>query len=347
MNKWQELDAITRIEYIQQVERETGIVVNAIEKDWWVTTVLRALFQLDMSAYLVFKGGTSLSKGWKIIERFSEDIDIAIEKTYLGFPDEKLTSKSQIKNLKKECWYKIHEEIVPQLEVILNIMGCVDFKIQFPDTTNSTEEPVVFWINYNSLFSGILYIPNRVKIEVTARSLHEPCEMIKMNSIISETFPKASFSEESFPVRTAVVKRTFLEKIFLLHEKCLQDQQISQERITRHLYDIEKIMNREEGKEALQSPELYTLIVKHRYDLNNISGMNYRLHHPSMINFLPTDQAILAKWKEDYQEMLNSFIYEENPLSFDELFERMNVLLEQIREIKIDDEFFNEDRVRN
>ena len=265
MNKWQELGVEKQERYIREAESRTGIVVNAIEKDWWVTTVLRALFSTGASKYLIFKGGTSLSKGWKAIERFSEDIDLAIERTYLGFTDEQLTNNTQIKKLKKACWHDIHERIVPELKENLEKMGIVDFEIQFPDSQNSTVEPVTFWVNYKSLFPSIDYIPSRVKVEMTARSLYEPYEEILMNSILSEVFPKASFAEVPFHVRTAIIKRTFLEKIFLLHEKCKQDHP-EQERITRHLYDLSKLMDFPEGIEALQDPDLYTIIVKHRYD---------------------------------------------------------------------------------
>lgn len=345
MNKWQELDVENRERYIREAESRTGIVVNAIEKDWWVTTVLRALFSTKASKYLIFKGGTSLSKGWKAIERFSEDIDLAIERTYLGFTDEQLTTNTQIKKLKKACWHDIRENIAPELQKKLEEIGIVDFEIQFPDSQNSTEEPVVFWVNYKSLFPSIDYIPSRVKVEMTARSLHEPYEDILMNSIISEVFPKTSFSEEPFPVRTAIIKRTFLEKIFLLHEKCKQEHP-EQERITRHLYDLSKLMDRQEGIEAFQDPDLYTTIVKHRYELNNISGLNYRFHHPNTINFLPEDPETLKRWKSDYQKMLESFIYEENPLSFEDLLEKMNRLLEKIRQFQINDEFFTQDQIK-
>ena len=70
---------------LTNVAEDKGIVDNAIEKDYWVSMVLRAIFSLPYAAAFVFKGGTSLSKGWGLIERFSEDIDLAIDPQYLGF----------------------------------------------------------------------------------------------------------------------------------------------------------------------------------------------------------------------------------------------------------------------
>ena len=82
---------------INTVALNTGLPPSSIEKDWWVTQVLKALHSLPYSEYIAFKGGTSLSKCWNLIERFSEDIDIAISREFLGFIGE--LSKTQISDL--------------------------------------------------------------------------------------------------------------------------------------------------------------------------------------------------------------------------------------------------------
>lgn len=79
------LPAVDRRIVFNEIERQKHIIAKAIEKDWWVTVVLRALFTSEYAPYMAFKGGTSLSKGWHIIDRFSEDIDIAIDREFLGF----------------------------------------------------------------------------------------------------------------------------------------------------------------------------------------------------------------------------------------------------------------------
>lgn len=75
-----------------------GLPPASIEKDLWVTQVLHALFSLPVSEHLIFKGGTSLSKAWGLIDRFSEDIDLAVDPVFLGLPEGDLTKK-QIKKL--------------------------------------------------------------------------------------------------------------------------------------------------------------------------------------------------------------------------------------------------------
>ena len=76
MSKWIDASLQERTVMLQQVAESKGIVDSAVEKDWWVTLTLKALFSLPCSNYMFFKGGTSLSKGWDLIKRFSEDIDL-------------------------------------------------------------------------------------------------------------------------------------------------------------------------------------------------------------------------------------------------------------------------------
>jgi predicted nucleotidyltransferase component of viral defense system len=67
-----------------EISKQTGLVTDAIEKDWWVVQTLWLIFEMDCADSLVFKGGTSLSKAWGLIERFSEDIDLALDRKFLG-----------------------------------------------------------------------------------------------------------------------------------------------------------------------------------------------------------------------------------------------------------------------
>lgn len=76
---------------LSQAANRTGLPVQAVEKDLWVTVVLQQVFSLPVAKHLVFKGGTSLSKVWKVIQRFSEDIDLAIDPSIWGFEGDSLT----------------------------------------------------------------------------------------------------------------------------------------------------------------------------------------------------------------------------------------------------------------
>lgn len=83
----------------QQITNTMGMPAHAVEKDWWVVQVLSAIFELESGKHLVFKGGTSLSKAWGLIDRFSEDVDLAIDRSFLGFEGE--LKKNQIRALRK------------------------------------------------------------------------------------------------------------------------------------------------------------------------------------------------------------------------------------------------------
>jgi predicted nucleotidyltransferase component of viral defense system len=105
------------------VNIETGMSEKAVEKDWWVTLVLKAVFALPMSQHFVFKGGTSLSKGWKLVERLSEDIDIALapeafDKVYKAEP-----SHSYVKQLKKDGAFFTSSVIASDLYLQLRQMS--------------------------------------------------------------------------------------------------------------------------------------------------------------------------------------------------------------------------------
>lgn len=145
-----------RLISIQQASARSGLLsTKAIEKDWWVTLVLKALFNSDLAQNLSFKGGTSLSKGWGLIERFSEDIDLAIERSFLGF-DENL-SKNKVKQLKKVACEFTSTVLKEKLEEELTKLGLPEGTLQitadpvradFPDTEYCTLIIAHYWTQY-------------------------------------------------------------------------------------------------------------------------------------------------------------------------------------------------------
>lgn len=110
MNNWLNLSKTQQVDLFNQLSAKTGIQPQAIEKDAWVTLILRMVFGSEIEHYLVFKGGTSLSKAFKLIERFSEDIDIAIDRKYLGFGGE--LTKGEIRKLRRKSHDFVSTEMV-------------------------------------------------------------------------------------------------------------------------------------------------------------------------------------------------------------------------------------------
>lgn len=123
----------------------------------------------------------------------------------------------------------------------------------------------------------------------------------------------------------------------MLHEKFQKaPEKIRVERLSRHLYDIEKLSQTEYAEKALVDTDLYATIVKHRRNFTAISGINYDNHSPQNIKFIPPD-GLLPFWEKDYQDMQESMIYGES-LSFNELITRLTELQKRINELGVDKE---------
>ena len=330
---WLTLSKERRMELLNQATELTGLPEIAIEKDWWVTLALKASFDLKYSPSIVFKGGTSLSKGWNLIERFSEDIDLAIDKKFFGFDGD--ISKSQIKNLRKKSCEFISTNFLDDLTKLFTEWKAIDeCELNAQPITDSDKDPQVIEIHYNSVFDKSDYLPQRVLIEVSSRSLMEPSENREINSILSAAFPDQSFATEPFSISTVLPQRTFLEKIFLLHEEFSQDTvKIRIDRLSRHLYDLEKLMDTKHGKAGLSDSDLYKGIVTHREKFNPIRGLDYSNHIPSKIKIIPPD-TVINEWEMDYQVMTQNMIYGD-PLNFDKLIKRIRELQKRINAIGI------------
>ena len=328
MNEWFKLTQDRQKIIINQVSAKTGLPAFAIEKDFWVTQCLHTVFSLEVSSNLIFKGGTSLSKAWSIIERFSEDIDLCIDRKVLGFEGE--LSKTQISKLRKASCEYTSTELPKVLQTELLEKGLKEFKIEVQETNDSDKDPQVLEIHYNSITEPIPYILPKVIIEIGARSLTEPIETREIQSLIGMQYPTQKFSDKPFSVPTVLPKRTFLEKIFLLHEEFQKrDDHIRTERMSRHHYDLEKLMDTEYGIDALLDEGLYSTIVKHRSKFNLLRGIDYSKHSPEKISILPP-KTKLKEWRNDYEIMQESMIYGES-LSFDNLIAKISELEKRLK----------------
>jgi len=273
---WLNLPKDKQQELFKQLSFKTGIQPQAIEKDAWVTLVLRIVFNSEIAEHLVFKGGTSLSKAYGLIKRFSEDIDIAVNREFLGFTGE--LTKGQIRKLRR----KSHAFVLNEMSNI--IVGEFErhnidkhlFEIEVENTKISDQDPEIIKITYQSVFDELSYIPGRILIEIGARSLIEPAEMKEIKSIIDENYPESTFTETPFLVKTVIPDKTFLEKMILLHEEFTKPKEkIRYHRMSRHLYDIGQIISTDFGKRALKNESLFQEIIKHRAIFTPIKTVDY------------------------------------------------------------------------
>jgi len=336
MNNWQSISNERQRIIIENILLQTGYSAHAIEKDWWVTTVLKALFKTSCANYLVFKGGTSLSKCWNLIERFSEDIDVAVSREFFGITG--ILSKNQRDKLRKLSSKYIQEKLIGELDEILKQAEISGYTIELEPTESSDKDPRVLYVKYSSLFPENNYLQNWVKIEISCRSLREPFDSVKIRSIIADNYPNEKFADDYFGINAVSPKRTFLEKAFLLHE-ALQKGRIHSHRMTRHLYDLHKLMDTEFANDALSDEDLYKTIVEHRSIMTREKGVDYSTHRPSQINFVPENEVV-DLWKDDYKNMQETFIYEQS-VFFEIVLERMKELRNRFRAIKIDEMFFD------
>lgn len=196
------------------------------------------------------------------------------------------------------------------------------------------KDPQTLFIKYKSLYPSHGYIADEVKVEFSVRSLKDPCSIINIQSILSEAFPNDAYDETPFQVMAAEPRKTFLEKVFLLHEKFvnINSDKIKIERLSRHLYDLVKMMNTAVGQQVLKDHEFYNTIVEHRKNYIRLGGVDYDTLHHSTLNFIPP-AAVTELFRQDYRSMQAAMIYGTSP-DFDTMIDQLKLLTGRFRLIK-------------
>lgn len=299
--------------------QKLGLVPASIEKDFWVCFILRELFSLSSWAeHLTFKGGTSLSKGWKLISRFSEDVDVVIDRAHLGFDGETLGSKKR-RRLNKECSRSIQEKLRPELEQRLFqvIPGDMAGELMSADDTEDPDKQTLLF-NYQSFFSGsFAYLRPVVKIELGARSETEPVESPTIRPYLAEAFPSL-LQDSAFALRTVAARRTFWEKAMLLHEENFRPPEKPRKaRMSRHYYDLWCLIQKGVAAQATEDLTLFDRVARHRQIFFKQTWVNYKTLQKGTLQILPT-QNMLAEWAKDYETMRDVMFFDEPP-SFDEI----------------------------
>ncbi|MCL2131453.1 MAG: nucleotidyl transferase AbiEii/AbiGii toxin family protein [Lentimicrobiaceae bacterium] len=316
LKEWLKLSDVSKLELFSQTSDSVGLPVSAIEKDWWVTHTLSIIFSMSCANALVFKGGTSLSKAWNLIERFSEDIDLVLDREYLGFTGE--LSKKKIHKLRYASYDFLTTKFIRELGEQFNTLGFADVVVKYRETVNHDQDPLIIEIYYPKLTEKEIYLQPGILVEVGSRSLKEPYTQRILKTMVSEIFSNTPFTDQPITIPTVNPERTFLEKIFLLHEEFQRPpQKIRVERLSRHLYDIEKLSQTPYFQKALTDKDLYQTIIAHRRQFSALEGVDYEKHLPSYIKIVPP-KHLLPIWEKDYNEMGENMIYGKK-LTFNEL----------------------------
>jgi len=328
MTNWLTLNKEEQTNLFIQVSLQTGLPPFAIEKDAWVTLALRMLFGSKLNPHIVFKGGTSLSKCYGLIKRFSEDIDFSIDREYLGFTGN--LTKGEIRKLRRASHDFTKDELPKILSKSLTDYGidAKHYKIEVPNVEISDQDPEILLINYDSVFDEETYLTSRVQIEIGARSLIEPFQVIEINSLIDSIYHSEKFTEQSFKVNAVVPAKTFIEKVILLHEEFKKPvNKIKYEKMSRHLYDIAQIIDTDYFDEAMNNVKLFKNICKHRAKftpVKPVGTIDYGKLTFGKLKIIPPNN-VFDLYRDDYKEMRESMIYGDSP-DFDTLITKLKTI---------------------
>jgi len=331
MNSVLQLSPGERAELFNAAAQKLGIGPVALEKDFWVCWTLRELFSLPgISEHLIFKGGTSLSKVWKAIARFSEDIDVSLSKEWLGFggendPERQESRKQRsrkLEELTEACSSKISEELLPALDA--RATACL--AEQDWSFVVSPDDPQTLLFRYPTALPampGTEYIPREVKIECGARSDPWPADDKIIQPYVAEAYPEA-IKAAAVHIRVLSITRTFWEKATILHAEANRPpDKATPGRFSRHYADLAALADHPEAAEAIHRDDLRSRVVEHKQVFFPASWAKYETAVPG--SFLLVPPAVrLAQMEADYQEM--QLMYFGKPKSWDEIVARLTVL---------------------
>lgn len=305
----------------EEASARLGLPAVSIEKDFWVCWTLRKLFALPdgIGEALCFKGGTSLSKAWKLIERFSEDIDIVVGREHLGFVEEKAISpdltanqtKKRLKKLRKACSKFIAEKLGPQLNNVLQEELQYSYSL-VPDPLDPDAQTLLF--RYPSVFTEgtASYLRREVKIEMGARSDTWPAFDKEIIAYAVDVLPDV-FDDAVTTVKVVDAKRTCLDKMLLLHEEnCRPGTKPKKERLSRHYYDLHHLIAAGIASEAIQNEELLNKVIEHRSIFFSYDWMKWEEFRIADLKISPKAET-MSFWEQDYRIMSAEMFFGDPP----------------------------------
>jgi hypothetical protein len=310
-----------QLEALQFAAAQTGRPAHLLEKDLWVVWTLRALFSANIGQSLTFKGGTSLSKAYKVIDRFSEDIDLTYDIREL-IPE--FTGHSDLPSSRSEArrWSsKVRERLPGWIQQTIHpVLQSTLEQEQLDAELEVTGEKL--FLRYPAMASGTGYIPPVVTLEFGARSTGEPhapqhvlCDMA--GAVEGVTFPEAD------PI-VMDIARTFWEKATATHVYCAQ-QQIRSERFARHWHDLAAIAHTEYFDMIAADRQVADMVANHKswfFQEKSIDGtvVDYHAAARGHIQIVP-DGAAREALEQDYAMMLDDGVMIGNARTFDDLMQ--------------------------
>ena len=304
-----------RRELFSETANAMNITAAAAEKDFWICWVLLHVFEDEkLSQYLRFKGGTSLSKCYNSIERFSEDIDLILDWTSLTEEDPTAEGRSKTKQRKlnqdinEQAQAHISDVLLPRLN---ELMG------EVCHLAVDTEDPHTINITYPKAFNSE-YLRPQVRLEIGPLASMLPMEMCDVQPYAAEYFPDV-FKQSVVSVPTIVVARTFWEKLTILHAEAHRpaDKRLPS-RYARHYYDVYKLVESGVHKKALVDTKLLQDVVLFKQRFYASGWANYDTATVAGLMLQPSVNHIDAL-QTDYEQM-QEMLFGSKP-SFDELLD--------------------------
>ena len=303
MDAFLKLPTEERREACRIAEERISLRAASIEKDFWICWTLRELFALPgIGEHLTFKGGTSLSKGWKLIERFSEDLDITVDRAHLGFGGDQSPEtapnasqrKKRLDALQDGCQAYVKDVLAPALA------RRIAERVPEGRLTPDPDDPLSLLFEYPSLFEADAYLRPYVKIELGARSDIDPSETPEIRPYLAEAVPEV-VGHSAFNVRALSPRRTFWEKAMLLHEETYRPDG-PKARLARHYYDLWCLIRAGVGAAAAGDHDLFDRVAAHRTVFFRKGGGAQETLRRGSLRLMPARDHYPI-WQRDYDAM--------------------------------------------
>ena len=309
-------------------EASARLSPQVMQKDFWVCWTMRRLFSLhEVGEALTFKGGTSLSKVYGLINRFSEDIDLSIERGILGFggdndPESAGSNKAtqrRIKALQEACKAFVGETILPRLRSEIGRMVDAEWSCVL-DEQDTDQQTILFKFPNTMESSTSKYLQPVVKIELGARSDHWPTELKTITPYLAEAFPDV-IDDSLVSVKCLKAERTFWEKATILHYMFhMPTDKATPIRMSRHYYDLFQMLNSPVKGRAMSDLKLLDRVAHHKSVFFKTGWARYHEAKPGTMRLVPSE-ARLKDLEADFRRMEEMFF--DKPASFESIIEKI------------------------
>jgi hypothetical protein len=314
------LPAAERREIFEEVQVRAGTSAVTLEKDFWVVWLLERIFRrADLGGQAVFKGGTSLSKVFHAIARFSEDIDLGISPASLGYDESELEKASKNAwntrlrpGLEAACAKQVESHWLPVLaKEVTATLGTQEDGRQWLryhlDTTSRS--PVIFFDYPRALKSGLPYIDPSVKIEFGSLADQRPTGRHAIQAMVTSFVPGV-FEDVGAEVVALELERTFWEKATILHAEFHRPtDRIQPPKYARHYADFATLWKHPAGAEAAKRLDLWERVRRHKSRFFASAWANYATAIPGSLR-LTAPAERLATLEPDYAAMQPMFLAE-------------------------------------